>query len=214
MLERFLGEAQFQRGMVAYIKKYASANADTEDLWRTLTEVTGVDVRSLMQSWTKQTGFPLLQVEEPTTAADGSLVFAVKQNRFLQTGPDATSASTWPVPIDFVVAGQAVGDKPLGKQVFADRAGSITVNTASVGIAAPKWIKLNSAQASMYRVAYPPKMYAALCQAVADRDPLLTSADRLGVQNDAFALTRCGLITTVQLLELVKSYENETGKRR
>lgn len=52
-------------------------------------------------------------------------------------------------------------------------------------------------------------MFAALCEAVKSRDPLLSAADRLGVQNDAFALTRCGLLTTVQLLQLVQSFENE-----
>lgn len=52
-------------------------------------------------------------------------------------------------------------------------------------------------------------MFAALCDALKARDPLLSAADRLGVQNDAFALARCGLLTTVQLLELVQSFESE-----
>ena len=59
------------------------------------------------------------------------------------------------------------------------------------------------------QVRYPPRMFAALCDALKARDPLLSAADRLGVQNDAFALARCGLLTTVQLLELVQSFESE-----
>jgi len=59
------------------------------------------------------------------------------------------------------------------------------------------------------QVRYPPRMFAALCDALKSRDPLLSAADRLGVQNDAFALARCGLLTTVQLLELVQSFESE-----
>ena len=70
------------------------------------------------------------------------------------------------------------------------------------------WFSIG-ARSFVLQVRYPPRMFAALCDAVKARDPLLSAADRLGVQNDAFALTRCGLLTTVQLLELVQSFESE-----
>lgn len=47
---------------MAYIKKYAYKNASTGDLWSTLSEVSGEPVEELMDSWTKQKGYPVLTV--------------------------------------------------------------------------------------------------------------------------------------------------------
>jgi puromycin-sensitive aminopeptidase len=212
-LEAFLGADVFRAGLIRYIKQYRLSNAVTADLWRVLSEASGKDVQSMMQAWTKETGFPLLTIEEDPSAPAGTLQFKATQRRFLQTGPDASSEVTWPVPITFLVAGQQ-GTEPVGKQVFAAREGVLRVEAKEAGLAssgaAPKWIKLNGHQANMYRVHYSPKLFAALVAAVDARDPLLSASDRLGVQSDAFALARCGLLSTVQLLELVQSYAKET----
>lgn len=45
------------------MKKYAFANAKTEDLWNVLTEVSGVEVNTIMEIWTKQKGYPVISVE-------------------------------------------------------------------------------------------------------------------------------------------------------
>jgi len=211
-LEAFLGAEVFRAGLIRYIAQYTLKNAETADLWRVLSETSGKDVQAMMQAWTKETGFPILQIEEDDSAPEGTLQFKATQTRFLQTGPDASSKVTWPVPVTFLVAGQKT-EGAIGKQVFAERQGVLRVDAKEAGLAvgsAPKWIKLNAAQAGMYRVHYTPKLFSALCAAVAARDPLLSASDRLGVQNDAFALARCGLLSTVQLLELVQSYSAET----
>ena len=51
-------------------KKYAYKNASTGDLWSSLTEVSGEPVRELMDSWTKQKGYPVLTA----TIKDSSLI--------------------------------------------------------------------------------------------------------------------------------------------
>lgn len=210
MLASFLGDTDFRNGLVKYIKQYSYGNAQTADLWNSLSEVSGKDVQGMMQGWTKQTGFPLLTLEEDETAPEGVLRLKASQTRFLQTGPDANATALWPIPIDFVVAGQA---SQAPSRVFGERSGFIDIDLKSIGVnGKPAWLKFNVAQAAMYRVRYPPRLFAALCQAVKERDPLLTPADRLGVQSDAFSLTRCGLLSTVQLLELVRSYKNEDGQ--
>jgi puromycin-sensitive aminopeptidase len=47
---------------MVYIKKYAYKNASTGDLWSSLSEVSGEPVEELMDSWTKQKGYPVLTV--------------------------------------------------------------------------------------------------------------------------------------------------------
>ena len=60
----------YQKGLIAYIKKYAYKNANTGDLWSSLSEVSGEPVRELMDSWTKQKGYPVLTA----TVKDSSLI--------------------------------------------------------------------------------------------------------------------------------------------
>lgn len=57
--------------MASYIKRYAYANAKTEDLWAVLEEESGEPVKMLMNSWTKQKGYPVVSV----TVKDDALEF-------------------------------------------------------------------------------------------------------------------------------------------
>lgn len=52
-----------QRSLASYVKKYAFKNAKTEDLWCTLSEESGVEVNKLMNTWTKQKGYPVVSVK-------------------------------------------------------------------------------------------------------------------------------------------------------
>ena len=52
-----------QKGLVSYINRYEYKNAKTEDLWSVLSEVSGEPVKELMDSWTKQKGYPVVSVQ-------------------------------------------------------------------------------------------------------------------------------------------------------
>lgn len=51
-----------QRSLAKYIKRFACSNAKTEDLWDVLEEESGEPVKTLMDSWTKQKGYPVVYV--------------------------------------------------------------------------------------------------------------------------------------------------------
>lgn len=42
------------------MKKYACTNATTDDLWSVLSEKFGADLNAMMDTWTKQKGYPVL----------------------------------------------------------------------------------------------------------------------------------------------------------
>ncbi|CAH2040953.1 unnamed protein product [Thlaspi arvense] len=71
MLQSYLGPECFQRALASYIKKYACSNAKTEDLWAVLEEESGQPVTKIMNSWTKQKGYPVVSVK----VNDKELVF-------------------------------------------------------------------------------------------------------------------------------------------
>ena len=53
----------FQKALAAYIKRYAYSNAKTDDLWAVLEEKSGEPVKSLMTTWTKQQGYPVINAK-------------------------------------------------------------------------------------------------------------------------------------------------------
>src|SRR2546422_9239537 len=81
MLEQFLGESTFRRGIRNYLKAHRYGNTRTEDLWRALGAASGQPVGPLMGTWTRQTGFPLLDVRVTREGGDAKL--ALSQSRFL-----------------------------------------------------------------------------------------------------------------------------------
>ncbi len=92
MLEHYLGEEDFRKGLRNYIKQFAYKNAATNDLWDTLEKVSGKPVRAIMDGFTRQPGFPVLTVQS-RKGKPGSL--KLSQERFLFDGSkDAFRAKT------------------------------------------------------------------------------------------------------------------------
>jgi puromycin-sensitive aminopeptidase len=56
-----------------------------------------------------------------------------------------------------------------------------------------EWVKFNSGQSGVYRVQYSPTLLKKLLPAIASNS--LDAVDRLGIQNDAFALAQSGHIS-------------------
>jgi aminopeptidase N len=80
-------------GLSNYLKKYAYGNTVTRDLWDCLQESwdeddssSGLSVQQIMDTWTRQKGFPLVTV---TKRSPGN--FVLTQERFLA---DAEKSST------------------------------------------------------------------------------------------------------------------------
>jgi aminopeptidase N len=81
-----------------YLNKFAYANADTQDLWDSLQEVwnnnasssSGLTVGRVMDTWSKQMGYPLISVAVNTAGH-----YEVHQERFLED-PDAKPNDTSP----------------------------------------------------------------------------------------------------------------------
>jgi puromycin-sensitive aminopeptidase len=69
------------------------------------------------------------------------------------------------------------------------------------------WIKLNPGQTGFYRTNYSPGLWQQLEAAV--EEGKLGATDRLGLESDAFALSRAGYVSTTQALSLARAYRNE-----
>lgn len=70
MMDHFLTSNVFKRGLTNYLNKHKFSNAEQDDLWDSLTRQAHEDqvlpqditVKKIMDTWTLQTGFPVVKV--------------------------------------------------------------------------------------------------------------------------------------------------------
>ena len=93
MLESFLGEEIFRRGIYNYLSAHSYGNARTEDLWAGLESASGQPVTRVMNTWIKQPGYPVLDVEVSRNTQGISL--SLSQRRFLYDGLLTQRGSDW-----------------------------------------------------------------------------------------------------------------------
>ena len=77
------------------MKKHEYGNTETSDLWDALEEVTGEPVRSTMDAWIYQRGYPLVNVKQ----CDGCEKTILTQKRFFYKAPDEADETVWPIPM-------------------------------------------------------------------------------------------------------------------
>lgn len=195
MLEHYLGEDVFRKGLRVYIKKFAYKNASTQDLWKVLEEVSGKPVQAIMAGFTRRPGFPVVTVK---TSAGGSSL-QLSQTRFLFDGSRDTQSELWQVPL--VIRQEGAAKPWVGLLKTASlRAPFRTENDG--------WIKVNAGQSGFYRTAYPPAMLSRLTRAIENGtlpDPVI---DTLGILSDSHALARAGYMKTSSLLDLLGSVQD------
>jgi len=76
MIERYVGEENFRKGVSEYLRKFSYSNAQASDLWTSISNVSGKDVNSIMEEWIMNEGYPVLKVKR-----EGSKV-RISQERF------------------------------------------------------------------------------------------------------------------------------------
>jgi len=77
MIENYLSEEKFRDGLRTYIKKFSYQNAQAEDLWNSLEEVSKFNVKEIMKDYLEKTGFPQVEIKKE----NGN--YELKQKRFL-----------------------------------------------------------------------------------------------------------------------------------
>ncbi len=180
MLWKYLGEKDFQKGLQHYLKKHAYGNAETEDLWNALSEVSGKDVGKVMVNWTSKSGHPVINVKIKNQKSKLELT----QSRFFSSPiskKESHDNTIWSIPLN----GKLMDQK------------SITIPDKSE--------KLNMGEVSLVRVDYPHEYLKGLEKNITK----LSAPDRLGLIRDSFDLAQSGNSPTTLALELAQSYIGE-----
>ena len=200
MLEQFLTPDVFRQGLHQYLTANQYANARTEDLWAALEDASQLPVTAIMNTWTDQMGYPVLNVE--TREEGDHLELALTQERFVYDnllGESEPEGLVWQVPVGISHSGGAE---------------SLVMNEPQARVQLPRpsggdsWFKVNPSQTGFFRVNYSEDDWQRLIPAISALT--LPATDRLGIQNDAYALSKAGLLPITQFLEIAAAYENET----
>ena len=202
MLESFLGAETFRQGLNGYLSRHQYANARTQDLWDALGEASGQPVAAIMDTWVKQTGYPVL--EATVDRREGHLDLTLSQRRFVYEdilGQSETDETLWQVPV-------SVRTSDGGEPASTLMSGPTEKMRLSGGGSDDAWLKVNPDQTAFFRVKYQPEELERLTRPVESLE--LPSGDRLGILNDAYALASAGHAPATQFLTTAEAYKNET----
>ncbi|MGK2958292.1 MAG: M1 family metallopeptidase [Acidimicrobiales bacterium] len=189
MLEQYLGTEQFRAGIRLYLSKHAYGNAETTDLWDAIEEATGEPVRSIMDSWIFQGGYPLINVER-----DGPIVTLSQQRfRFL---PDSDDKAEWKVPI--MVKADGVSSRIL-----------LDSKTATVDVGNAELIIINAGGHGFYRTRYAPTLLGPLAQ---NAQNVLTPVERAILVDDTWSAVLAGDAPAADFMELAKGFTHEMDR--
>ena len=93
MLRRWLGDEAFAKGLKAYFEKHQYNNTVGRDLWNALSDASGKDVSSFMDTWLEQPGYPVVSAE----VIDDTLILSQKQ---FFIGEHEDKGRLWEIPLN------------------------------------------------------------------------------------------------------------------
>lgn len=192
MLEAYLGEEVFKKGLQLYLKTHQYANAETTDLWKALEKVSKKPVTKIMHNWTSKGGYPLVTVARKNGKVE------ISQERFYASPLAVKKPSMWLIPLTLV----SNDKKPV--QVLLDKK-KIVVD----GFSKSTWMKANGKETSFIRARYDERLLLALEEPIREKDESIGEEGRFGLVRDTFALVEAGALPASEAFELLTSYKNE-----
>jgi aminopeptidase N len=191
MLEAYLGEDAFRKGIRAYMAKHQYSNTTSSDLWTALEQASGKPVGKLASDWTTQPGFPLIKVEQ--ACEDGKRKVSLSQQQFRLDEP-ALDNRLWNVPLQVgVVNGKTTTtllSTASAKLLLPGCEGTLVVDPHSVGY---------------FRIQYDRASFDAL----AGQAARLPDATRLKFLNDTWTQVTAGSMPLDAWLKLAGELRDE-----
>ncbi|XP_036927026.1 glutamyl aminopeptidase [Acanthopagrus latus] len=204
MLEDWMGKDQFRDGCRKYLKDYTFKNAKTANFWASLADVSGLPIAEVMDTWTKQMGYPVLDLSVSETKAK------LNQTRFLldpnadASQPPSPLGYKWTIPIKWH---SVKTDKNVLAMFSKDSADHVISNYSP---SVDGLLKVNNDHIGFYRVNHDSNMWSTISKQLQDNHLEFDAADRTSYIDDVFALARADIIDYGNAFNLTKYLTNET----
>lgn len=195
MLEGFVGETPFQKGIQNYLKKNKFGNAKSEDLWVAIGHTSAKPVPEIMKTWILQPGFPILSVNTLNNQKKLSLT----QNRFFELPDSKPTKQTWrtPVVLRDLIASKDANNK-LALQLIKRSQEFEIPATWSLAF-------VNADGRGYYRVSYPKNLRTKILENYSS----MTTEEKLAYLSDLSALDKKGVIPVEDRLEIMLKVNEE-----
>ena len=184
MLQAHLGNDNMRAGLKLYFEKHQYGNTGAQDLWNSLGEASGIDVGSFMNAWMTQSGYPVVHVK-----LDGTSVTLTQEQFFI--GPHQPSTKLWPIPLH-----SSCKEAPAIMETA----------TAAFQHTSDKPLTFNKSGTAHFVTHYD----GALMARILDSIDTMPTIDRLQLLHEQTLLAQAGIISTADLIPLIKRYANET----
>jgi aminopeptidase N len=191
MLEAYLGEEPFRKGIRAYMAQHQYSNTTSANLWTALEKASGKPVEKLASDWTTMPGFPLVSVQQ--VCENGKRRVTLSQQQYRLDEP-ATDKQLWNIPVQVgVVNGKAAYTLLTGPSTTVTQPncdGALVIDPNSVGY---------------FRIKYDTATFDALAQQASK----LSDTTRLKLLTDTWSLAQGGTIALDGYFKLLAKYADE-----
>jgi len=188
MLEHYVGETNFQKGLKRYLADFKYKNAEGQDLWDAIGKISKMPVRAMVLTWLKQPGFPVVEIEKQDSTLH------LKQRRYMMES-DKKSNGLWSIPLSIGLKDE------LFQKFFTKKSMSIKLPKNNIGFVA------NFGRKGFYRVKYDEGTLLDLKMLVDQKQ--IPAIDRWAIQNDLFSLCISCDETVRNYLDFSDAYYDE-----
>ncbi|XP_029642083.1 endoplasmic reticulum aminopeptidase 1 [Octopus sinensis] len=195
MLQEFLGKERFRKRVCNYLKKFPYLNAETKDLWEMLssdlpdknnTQPTEPDfpVATVMDTWTKQKGHPLVTLKLKGTTVTATQEIFLHSANISHLKPSPYNYK-WYIPLTYVTS-----MKPNSSETVWLNMTSTTFQVEK----GTKWVKGNYKSVGFYRVNYEVDVWMSLVSELTTNYQIFQPEDRTILLHDLSCMARVGKV--------------------
>ncbi len=197
MLEVFVTEPVFQKGVHDYLEAHKFDNATSDDLWQSIgAAAKGTPVQRVMQTWIMQGGFPVLSAG----SKDNGKTISLAQERFFLMPGSAPDSQLWMLPVVLRSFGSQVARALAPQSVLLDK------KSESISLPAD-WnsFTANAGASGFYRVRYAEHER----KNISSHFSWLTPDERLVLISDFSAFAMKGELPVEEYLDLMLKVKTE-----
>ncbi|CAL7935732.1 unnamed protein product [Xylocopa violacea] len=216
MMDHFLTTKVFKQGLTNYLNAKAYQSADQNDLWDALTKQahkdnvldSGVTIKEIMDTWTLQTGFPVVTV---TRNYNNGAVTLTQERFMLCNGTMKTrsiSEPLWWIPITYTTESRLDFNKTQPSE-WMRAVKSITLS--NLKWRPSEWAIFNIQETGYYRVNYDKMNWQMIIKQL-NKESFkdISTINRAQLIDDALNLARAGRLDYATALDVTSYLAHET----